>query len=42
MVDSMATTDNSGMRNLIEIMLRRTGKLYISNGAEIPLPVAED
>ena len=42
MADSMATTDNSGMRNLIEIMLRRTGKLYISNGAEIPLPVAED
>ena len=38
----MATTDNSGMRNLIEIMLRRTGKLYISNGAEITLPVAED
>ena len=42
MADSMATTDNSGMRNLIEIMLRRTGKLYISNGAEITLPVAED
>lgn len=42
MADSMATTDNSGMRNLIEIMLRRTGKLYISNGSEIPLPVAED
>lgn len=42
MADSMATTDNSGMRNLIEIMLRRTGKLYISNGAEIPLPVTED
>lgn len=42
MADSMTTTDNSGMRNLIEIMLRRTGKLYISNGAEIPLPVAED
>ena len=42
MADSMATTDNSEMRNLIEIMLRRTGKLYISNGAEIPLPVAED
>lgn len=42
MADSMATTDNSGMRNLIEIMLRRTGKLYISNGAEITLPVDED
>ena len=42
MADSMATTDNSGMRNLIEIMLQRTGKLYISNGSEIPLPVAED
>ena len=42
MADSMATTNNSGMRNLIEIMLRRTGKLYISNGSEIPLPVAED
>ena len=42
MADSMATTDNSGMRNLIEIMLRRTGKLYISNGSEITLPVAED
>ncbi len=42
MADSMTTTDNSGMRDLIEIMLRRTGKLYISNGAEIPLPVTED
>lgn len=42
MADSMTTTDNSGMRDLIEIMLRRTGKLYISNGAEIPLPVTKD
>lgn len=42
MADSMTTIDNSGMRDLIEIMLRRTRKLYISNGAEIPLPVTED
>lgn len=42
MANSMTTTENTGMRNFIRVMLQRTGKLYISNGAEIPLPVTED